>query len=146
MRPTLFKLVLLATAAMALNCASLTASHVAYLPVVSNPPDAEVRVDGIPVGRTPMTVALDKGNTRPFVQVLLDGYSPAVCNAHLSPGRWYVAADIAMCVLLLPPVGCIAFEDAAGAWNMLDVDQCHVDLQPVNGERYPPPPPGQNCG
>lgn len=120
------------------SCASLTAARADLLMVSSTPPGAEVRVDGAPLGLTPMAVAIDR--LRPgTVEVVAGGHAPQRCSTRMSPGATYLAGDIVLCVLLFP-VGCVSFIDAAGAWNVLDRPSCNAVLQPLEPGPVGPPP------
>jgi len=110
------------------GCATLTGSSTEMLSVVSNPAGAEVRVNGMPTGRTPTQVEVDKKRT-PTIEVLMPGYAPATCPVRMRPGTGYVVADTALCIFLFP-VGCISFLDGSGAWNELENGVCSVNLQP----------------
>lgn len=142
---------LLLVASLATGCATITGGKTDYFNVNSNPPGAEVKVDGLVLGRTPTTVELDKKRA-PGVEVSLPGYFPQTCRPRYAPGTGYVIADALMCLLLFP-IGCIAFIDAGGAWNELENPSCTVQLQPGGYQQpyeqpgyYPPgyqaPPPG----
>jgi hypothetical protein len=138
-------------AVVSTGCATLTGPKYERIQVTSNPPGAEVRLYGAPVGRTPVPVELDL--TRPAqIEVEAQGYAPQQCRVRLQPGVGYVVADVVLCVLLFP-LGCISFIDAMGAWNEADVRACNVNLAPGAGgafgqppaaypptEGYPPPP------
>jgi hypothetical protein len=99
------------------GCATLTGSRIDYLRVESVPPGANVSVDGIGGGRTPAVVEVDKRRP-PLVEVSVPGQPPVLCSTAMSAAPGYVAADVILCVLLFP-IGCVSFVDAAGAWNEL---------------------------
>ena len=106
-----------------------------FLNVMSNPPGAQVSVDGAPVGVTPMKVEVELKKPPKSIDVALQGFAPQSCRVKTSVGIGYAAADAALCVFTL--VGCVAFIDAMGAWNQLENDTCTVNLQPDQGG-YPP--------
>lgn len=144
-------LLLVVAASLVTGCATITGGKTDYFTVSSNPPGAEVKVDGLVLGRTPTTVELDKKRA-PGVEVSLPGYFPQTCRPRYAPGTGYVIADSLMCLLLFP-FGCIAFIDAGGAWNELESASCNVQLQPGGYQQpyqqpaypqpgYQPPPPG----
>jgi hypothetical protein len=144
---------LTAVAGVALSstgCASLVASRTSPYQVVSDVPGAEVRVNGMPVGRTPTIVEIDRKHPQ-RIEVTAPGRSSQTCWPRTSVGMGYVVADTALCLVFFP-LGCIAFIDASGAWNELDDTMCSVSLQPSGepaavGSRlstrdmYPSPPP-----
>ena len=118
------------------GCATLTGPKTAHLSVYSEPPGADVRVDGQPVARAPTSLELDKSRQQ-SVDVVAAGYAVAPCNTHMSPGTGYVVADAALCLFLFP-IGCISLIDVTGAWNELDQPNCSVQLYPQ--QAYAPQP------
>lgn len=111
-----------------ISCASLTASSTDSLRVNASAPGATVHVNGINRGLAPMVVDVPrKGGT--FVEVSAPGYRSAACSTQMSASGGYIAADVALCLLLFP-IGCLSFIDAGGAWNGLNTDQCDVVLAP----------------
>lgn len=108
------------------SCASLTASSMDHLRVNASPEQATVRVNGVERGQAPMEVEVSKrGHT--FVDVTAPGHHTSPCSTEMSANGGYIAADIALCLLLFP-IGCISFIDADGAWNQLESPQCDVVL------------------
>jgi len=144
-------LAVLAAAALAsTGCATLTAPKTDILTVESNPPGANVVVNGQLRGQTPTTVELERGSPYPArVELQLPGYQPASCRTRMQAGIGYVIADAAICFFSLPVLylGCLAFIDATGAWNELDTPVCSQTLQPALVQPIPlqpgdVPPPG----
>lgn len=111
-----------------ISCAALTGSATDALRVTASPRSAQVRIDDEMVGSAPTTVQVPK-RRQSSVEVSAPGYQTAACSTRMSASGGYVAADIALCVLLFP-IGCISFVDAAGAWNELESAHCHVTLAP----------------
>lgn len=111
-----------------MGCASLTASPTDRLRITASVPNAVVSVDGENRGPAPVAVELPK-NRRSHVVVRAPGYRPMTCSTAMTPAAGYVAADIALCVLLFP-IGCMAFIDAFGAWNVLASSSCEAELRP----------------
>jgi len=130
---------LLAVAAVSTGCASITAPRNDYLRVVSQPPGASVRVNGIGGGYTPAVVEVDKQHP-PVVDVSVPGQPPFICSTRMSAATGYVVADILLCVFLFP-FGCVSFIDASGAWNELDHPFCAVTFAPGTKPPAPPHPP-----
>ena len=118
-------LTLLGLAAM--GCATLTAPP-ELLTVHAQPEGASVHVNGVDLGRAPVTATVPR-NREPTVEVAAPGFETKTCPTQMSAGGGYIAADVALCVLLFP-IGCISFIDAGGAWNQLAQPQCNVTLQP----------------
>jgi hypothetical protein len=125
---------------LASGCASITASRTEPYMIYSTPPGATVSVNGVPIGATPLTVMVDKQRV-PQVTLNYPGYAPQSCWPRLSPGTGYIVADTLLCILLFP-LGCIAFIDASGAWNELEVNHCSVYFAPQQGvyDTAPQPP------
>ncbi len=121
------------------GCATLTGSRIDYLRVESVPPGANVSVDGIGGGRTPAVVEVDKRRP-PLVEVSVPGQPPVLCSTAMSAAPGYVAADVILCVLLFP-IGCVSFVDAAGAWNELSQPVCRVHFGPPPASAPPASPP-----
>ena len=132
------------------GCATLSGSRVEYLRVDSIPQGAAVNVNGVGGGYTPAAVEVDKHHPS-VVQVSMAGQPPVFCSTEMSASPGYVAADVILCLLLFP-IGCISFIDAAGAWNELSHPVCMVHFAPgtpppvappqgppTSPPRYPPP-------
>lgn len=111
-----------------LNCASITASSTERLRVNASVPDAVVSFNGENRGPAPVTLEVPK-NRNSTVVVRAPGHRPMSCSTAMTPNGGYIAADIALCVLLFP-IGCISFIDAGGAWNQLESSSCDVTLEP----------------
>ena len=122
-------------AATASGCATITASKTELVAVNSHPEGAEVRVDGMPRGYTPMTIEVEKKRP-PKIQVALPGYRPDECKLRTFAGAGYVVADVALCAVGFP-LGCASFIDAGGAWNELESTTCNVGLQPASNALFP---------
>ncbi|GMU59715.1 MAG: hypothetical protein AMXMBFR34_14780 [Myxococcaceae bacterium] len=149
----LFLTVVAGIALSSTGCATMVASRTSPYQIVSDIPGAEVRVNGMPVGRTPTVVEIDRKHPQ-RIEVSAPGRYAQTCWPRTSVGMGYVVADTALCLLLFP-FGCIAYIDASGAWNDLDDNICSVSLQPsgepvaavpaspqlLARDLYPPPPP-----
>jgi hypothetical protein len=120
------------------GCAAITASRTDSLNVASSPPGAEIRVNGVPVGRTPMAVPIAR-KTPETVEVVALGYEGQRCSTAMTPGGGYIAGDVLLCVFLFP-FGCISWIDAAGYWNTLLYPSCYVTLPPSPLPPLPVPP------
>lgn len=149
----LFATILASVAVSSSGCATIVASRTTPVQVMSGVPGAEVRINGMPVGRTPTTIEVDRKHP-PRIEVAAPGYYPQTCWPRTSIGVGYILADTAMCLLLFP-FGCIAYIDASGAWNDVEDEVCSVNLQPAAAVPQPgyaptagyatPPPPPQNA-
>lgn len=152
----LFATILAVVAVSSSGCATMVASKTSPYNIVSAVPGAEVRINGMPVGRTPTTVDIDRKHPQ-RIEVSMPGYYPQTCWPHTSVGVVYALVDTAICLAAFP-LGCISFIDASGAWNSVDDEVCNVNLQPAVPQQpiaapqptyapataqavYPPPPP-----
>ncbi len=130
------------TATFSTGCATLMSSKTAAYSIDSSPPGAEVRVAGQSVGRTPVTIQLDKSKPAD-VEVSIPGFGSQKCQPKTSIGVGYAIADLALCLVVLPGLGCVAFIDAMGAWNELENTSCRVNLSPAMAFQQPGyPQPG----
>lgn len=111
------------------GCASIAASRTEPFSVISNPPGAEVRLNGNVVGTTPTLISVPRQMEAPVVEVRKAGHSTESCRLNHAAGGGYVAADVIMCVFLFP-IGCVSFIDANGSWNVLAEAECRVSLMP----------------
>jgi hypothetical protein len=154
--PKLLLVPIAALLACSTGCAMLFNQKTDFINVMSNPPGAQVSVDGAPVGMTPVKVEVELKKPPKNIDVAMQGFVTQACRVKTTVGIGYAAADAALCVFTL--VGCVAFIDAMGAWNQLENDTCTVNLQPDQGgypqqgypQQYPPqgypqqrPPPPQ---
>lgn len=130
----MLKLMLFSILASSIGCASITASRSEPFSVVSEPPGAEVRLNGSVVGRTPTRVDIPRQMSSPLIEVGQPGYSTEACHITHSAGGGYVAADVVLCVLFFP-IGCVSFIDANGSWNELVENRCAVSLKSQAAER-----------
>ena len=123
------------TATFSTGCATLMSSKTASYSIDSSPSGAEVRVGGQSMGRTPVTIQVDKSKPAD-VEVSIPGFGSQKCQPKTSIGAGYVAADLALCAFMFP-IGCLSFIDAGGAWNGLDDTSCHVNLSPAMAFQQP---------
>ena len=121
------------------GCAAIVASKTDTLSVNSNPQGAEVRLNGNPAGKTPTSVQITR-KAPETVEVVLPGHESQKCPVNMTPGGGYIAGDVLFCVLLFP-IGCISWIDAAGDWNTLVSPNCLVTLPPKDGTPVPVPVP-----
>jgi len=103
------------------GCATLFASKAKTISIESDPPQADIVVDGAPVGQTPARIPLS--NSRPHViSIQKTGYHAAGCQLLTSTGGGWVVLDV---VTGIVP----AIVDAVTAsWNTLDRTECRVRL------------------
>ena len=121
------------------GCAAIVASRTDTLNVNSNPQGAEIRLNGTVTGRTPAAVQVTRMAPE-SVEVVAPGYDPQRCPVSMTAGGGYIAGDVLFCVLLFP-IGCISWIDAAGYWNTLVSPNCSVTLNPTPVPAQPVAPP-----
>jgi hypothetical protein len=118
-----------------LGCATILNDDVRMVTVQSNPPGAQIVVDGIPAGVTPATIPL--ANSRDH-QIMLNGpYGTQACFLESRVGAGWVVLDIILLPIIIP----IVVDAITGDWASLSQNGCYVNLAPPPG---PPPtaPPG----
>lgn len=69
-----FTLVAISATLLLSSCATIFTGTKQNVQINSNPPAADIEVDGVKVGVTPMAVPLKKGFSSPMVSLKLDGY------------------------------------------------------------------------
>ncbi len=124
MTPMLVALALAGTA-----CATLFESEVRPVSVLSEPEGAEVLVDGVRMGMTPVVIELL--NQRSHVITLRkDGYKDVTCRLYATVAAHWVILDILGG--LIP----VIVDAATGKWKTLDSDHCGVILPEIGGDNY----------
>ena len=115
-------LIALAFASLAASsCATLFASKSTMAPLSSDPPGAEVFVDGHRVGQTPMTYELTHRREH-VITFRKAGYKEASCAIARSVGAVWVVLDV---VAGLVPV---IIDAATGSWDNTRPNACNVNL------------------
>ncbi len=99
--------------------------------VASNPPGATVTLNGMPVGRTPMVVTLDR-HQNGLIGVAAPGYAPVVVGRNQDINGW-----LWVNICLTGALGMLV-DWATGDYNKFDETPIFVNLVPGGG----PPPPG----
>jgi len=92
----------------------------------SDPRGAEVILDGMPIGRTPMQVSVDNRRSH-MVAFEMEGAYPAMCQLQASVGALWVVLD----VLFTGLVG-IIIDAATNGWTTLQANACYVRMQYVD--------------
>jgi hypothetical protein len=107
------------------GCATLFAPKTSTLSLGSDPVEAEVIVNGISMGITPLDVNLkaDKSYTIEFRK---EGYLTVTSIVNTKKGGGWIALD------LLGGVIPIIIDASTGAWNQLDQDAVDVVLEKQN--------------
>jgi hypothetical protein len=117
--------------AMLQGCAAILGSKTTEVTAVSQPPGAEVYLDGARVGVTPDTISVESKKSHTLV-LKLEGYKEDSCVLTSSVDAGWVILD----VLLGGLVGVIV-DAATGEWNELTRKSCDLVLSPAT-DRPPP--------
>ena len=72
-----------------MGCASMFSNGPDMIPVSSDPTGAEVKLDGVPVGRTPMTVAFQR-NGEGVLTFDLAGYKTTTYDLDKVVNGWFI--------------------------------------------------------
>ena len=110
-----------ATALAATGCATLFSSKAKTITIESDPPQADILVDGSPVGQTPAQISLS--NSEPHaISIAKPGYHAAGCQLLTSTGGGWVVLDVV--TGFVPAI----IDAATASWNKLDRTECRVRL------------------
>lgn len=104
------------------GCATLFGPNTHPLSLSSEPPDAEVYVNGFKQGETPLTLNL-KADQSYTIEFRKEGYDPVIRVVNTRIGAGWVILDV---IGGLVPV---VVDAATGAWNELDQDAVNVVLR-----------------
>lgn len=131
---SLRKLALPALAAATLaGCGTIMTPSQALVTFTSDPPGADVLVDGMPVGRTPVQTFVS--NRRDHVVTLQhDSGEATTCVLYSSLGAGWLVLDI---LLGLVPV---IVDAATSGWNELEQHGCHAVFRDASGDAAAPTP------
>lgn len=86
MRPLALALLLAFT-----GCATIMAGGPDHIPVSTNPPGATVFVDNVPVGQTPVMVALDRQHNSGLIRIEMPGFVPVAIVRGKNINGWFWA-------------------------------------------------------
>ncbi|WP_164021176.1 PEGA domain-containing protein [Pyxidicoccus trucidator] len=123
---------LLATLALPLGCATILAPKTNPLPINSAPDKADVYIDGVKRGTTPLTLELDPRRSYTLV-FKKEGLEDKVFEVRNKVGVGWVVLDI---LFGLVPV---IVDAGTGAWHSLDAETVRVSW-------LPPEPPATGPG
>ncbi|MCS3755554.1 PEGA domain-containing protein [Salinibacter ruber] len=131
-------LVLVASVGM-VGCATLIHGSSQEIVVESTPSEAQVEVNGRPVGETPTTTVL-KRNREYSISIYQEGYEPH--HTTLRPGRslW---ATVNLLNFFVPG---LLVDASTGALYSLDPSTVAPELQPVDSTAVDPPPSDEEGG
>lgn len=119
---------------LATGCGAVFAAKTRPVIVQSTPPDAQVLVDGVPLGTTPTTVPVNNHKNHTVV-VRAPGYPDGTCLVNTRVGVVWVVLDIVLTGL----IG-VVVDAVTGGWSEVDALPCNVNLG--GADAPPPPPPG----
>ena len=103
------------------NCATIIHGSKQNVVIVSEPRIANIQIDGIDAGRTPLVVKLSRRNKH-FVKIDLDGYTPYEITLHRNISGWFFGN------ILLGGIVGIAVDAATGAIYNLSPKDIYGDL------------------
>lgn len=123
------------------GCATIMAGGPDHVPVATNPPGATVFVDNVPVGQTPMMLALDRQRASGLIRIEAPGFAPVVIVRNKTINGWFWAN------LCIGGVIGIVVDLVTGDVKAFDDTPISIGLVPATGGPpppgyAPPPPPG----
>jgi hypothetical protein len=99
------------------GCATVFSSSTQQVQMTSTPPGAEVMIDGVPIGRTPMIATLHKNKA--YLVSFRSGNQVTTCTLTKSVGAVWIVLDILFGFVPL------IVDAITGDWYSLDQSQCH---------------------
>ena len=106
------------------GCGMLFIPSTKDVTVNSSPVEAQVSIDGVDHGLTPLTIELDNNESHTIV-ISKDGYETVTCNLTARVKGGIIVLDILGG--LIP----VIVDAATGAWKALDETACSVQLREV---------------
>ena len=103
------------------GCGTLFTPDIKAIPLHSNPVAAEVIIDGIPRGVTPMTLELSNRESH-VIQFTKEGYKTVSCELHATVNNKIVVLDV------LGGLVPLIVDAATGGLKILEEDLCSVEL------------------
>jgi len=122
------KILCLASAAALAGCATLFNQDTKAIAFTSVPIEAEVWIDGVQRGVTPLTLDLDN-HTSHTVTFRKQGHRDVVCNLTTTTGALRIVLDV------LGGLVPVIVDAATGAWKSVEQDSCNVTLPEMGGVR-----------
>ena len=110
------------------GCATLFNEDTKAIGLVSVPAAAEVWIDNVQRGVTPLTLNLDN-HTSHTVTFRKDGHRDVVCNLSATTETKWIVLDVLGG--LIP----IIVDASTGAWKSVEQDSCNVTLPEMGGVR-----------
>lgn len=123
--PNLGRCLVLLLSVGVMGCATLIHGSSQKIKVESTPPEAQVEVDGRPVGETPLTTVLDRDREY-SISIYREGYEPH--HTTLRPGRsiWITVNALN---LFIPG---LLVDASTGAFHSLNPGTVAAELVPVD--------------
>ena len=113
-------------ALMVQGCATLFNSSIKTVSMSSTPADAEIWINGVNRGRTPISLDLD--NHRDHLVVFRkEGYQDVACELTTSIGATWIILDV------LGGLVPVVIDAATGEWNGIQQNTCNVILPAGEG-------------
>ena len=117
------RLVLLALLSITfVGCGTLFIADQKAIPLYSEPSEAEVVINGIVRGTTPLTLELDNHEDH-IIQFRKEGYEIGICTLDASVSGGIVFLDVLGGGLIA-----VAIDAATGEWRRIKEDLCEVHL------------------
>ena len=88
------------------GCASIVAGGPDLVPVNSNPAGAQVKLDGVSIGKTPLLAAFDR-TCEGVLMLELEGYEPKTVDVEKVPNGWFFGNLLWAPIWPVVPVGMI---------------------------------------
>ncbi|GHG90925.1 PEGA domain-containing protein [Comamonas sp. JC664] len=131
----MFKAVLIGVVSLQVGCATVLASKTQPLPLSSAPDQADVYIDGVKRGTTPLTLELDPRRSYTIV-FKKEGLEDKVFEVRNKVNAGWVVLDILFG--LVPAI----VDAGTGAWHELEADAVRVSWLPPEEA---PAPTAVNC-
>ena len=106
------------------SCATVFSGSTDDVSISSSPSGADVYIDGFPVGKTPLEISLEKGQSY-HISVQKDGYETAYATISGKVGAGWVILDFIAGVIP------IAIDMVTGAWASLSPSSIYLNLTPL---------------
>ncbi len=110
------------------SCATVFARDTREVMITSNPPGAEIMVNGRPAGMTPARIPVND-HERLEVTMSMPGYKPAGCYINTSVGAVWVIVDLVLFYTIVP----LVIDLVTGEWSSLNSEYCTAQLVPMQG-------------
>jgi hypothetical protein len=116
----------LAAAVGTTGCGLIFTSSSTPVTLETDPPGANITIDGQPIGKTPLTVEVSNRRDH-IVTFQLGQGAPTACHLTASTGAGWVLLDIMGA--LIP----VIIDAVSDGWTTLDQTRCHARIQTGEG-------------